>query len=335
LSDLLSPAISIAALGAIETLLCGSVGETMSGRPFNSNQELIAQGLGNMLIPFFGGVPATAAIARTSVAIKSGAVSRLTSVIHSLVLLLSALALAPLIGRIPLAALGGVLLVTAWRMNEWESIRFFVQSRLTHAIIGMIVTMLATAWLDLTQAILIGVAISAVLYIRQSAVSTAVASGPVDPERMRAQGLKINATCPGVHVYYLTGPVFFGSVTTVLESFETASDYHTLIISMRGVPMVDAMGVQALHQIVEEQHARNGIVCFSGLQPGVREIFQRVGLIKMVGEHHVFWDAAQAIMTLHNKHEIEGCSRCAGSANGCPVLRGMQPRVEEHLQDTP
>lgn len=335
MSDLLAPAISIAALGAIETLLCGSVGETMSGKPFHSNQELIAQGIGNLLIPFFGGVPATAAIARTSVAIKSGAVTRLTSIIHSVVLLLSALLLAPLIGRIPLSALGGVLLVTAWRMNEWESIRFFVQSRLKHAVIGMIVTMLATAWLDLTQAILIGITISAVLYIRQSAVSTAVASGPVDPERMRAQGVQINATCPGVHVYYLTGPVFFGSVTTVLESFETAADYHTLIISMRGVPMVDAMGIQALTQIVEEQHARRGVVCFSGLQPNVRDIFQRAGLIRLVGEQHIFWDAAQAIIALHKKHELEGCRRCAGSEAGCPIIRGIPPRVEEHLHDTP
>jgi len=175
LTDLLPAAISIAALGGIESLLCGAVGATMTGKPIDSNQELIGQGIGNMLIPFFGGVPATAAIARTSVGVKSGGITRATSFVHAGVLLLSALALAPLIGHIPLAALAGVLLVTAWRMNEWESIRFFARARLKHAITGMLVTMVATVALDLTQAILIGIAISALIYLRQSAGSAAEA----------------------------------------------------------------------------------------------------------------------------------------------------------------
>ena len=184
LNDLLAPAVSIAALGAIESFLCGAVGSTMSGKPFDSNQELVAQGIGNLLIPFFGGVPATAAIARTSVAIKSGAVTRLTSIVHALLLLLSALVLGPIIRYVPLAALGGVLLVTAWRMNEWETIHFFVNARLRHALIGFFITMVATAALDLTQAILIGVAISAVIYLRQSATSTTVTSSPINPQQL-------------------------------------------------------------------------------------------------------------------------------------------------------
>ncbi len=321
LSDLLPAAVSIAALGAIESLLCGAVGATMSGQEFDSNQELIGQGIGNLVIPFFGGVPATAAIARTSVAIKSGAATRLTSIIHSLALLVSALVLAPLIGRVPLAALGGVLLVTAWRMNEWESIHFFVHTRLKGAIAGMIMTMLATAALDLTQAILIGVAISAVLYIRQSAISTSVASGPVQPEKIRAQGFDLPAACPAIHVYYLTGPVFFGSVTTVLESFETASDYHTLIVSMRGVPVIDAMGVQALRQIIEEHQHRGGNIYFSGLQPAVRDMFDRTGLTALVGAQHIFWDAAQAIVFSHQSHELDGCARCDSRSEVCEILR--------------
>jgi SulP family sulfate permease len=180
LSELLAPAVSIAALGAIESLLCGTVGANMTGAAFDSNQELIGQGLGNVIIPFFGGVPATAAIARTSVAIKSGASTRLTSIVHSIVLLLCVLALAPLIAHVPLAALGGVLLITAWRMNEWESIHFFADTRIKHALIGMLITMLATVALDLTQAILIGLAISALLYIRQSAMSAGVAQAPIE-----------------------------------------------------------------------------------------------------------------------------------------------------------
>lgn len=296
LGDLVAPAISIAALGAIESLLCGAVGATMTGKPFDSNQELIGQGLGNLIIPFFGGVPATAAIARTSVGIKSGAATRLASLVHALVLLLSVFALGPLIGRIPLAALGGVLLMTAWRMNEWESLHFFARARLKHALAGVLVTMLATVALDLTQAILIGIAISALIYLRQSASSLEVDSRPVDPERIRSQGGLMPEVPLDAHVYYLTGPLFFGSVHTMLEAFETAQDYRTLVLSMRGVPLIDVMGVQALEQIVEEQQRRGGAVYFSGVQPTVREMFDRTGLTARVGADHIVWSADQAIL---------------------------------------
>ncbi len=327
MGDLLLPALSIAALGAIESLLCGSVGATMSGKPFSSNQELLAQGLGNLLIPFFGGVPATAAIARTSVAIKSGAVTRLTSIIHSLALLLSALALAPLIGQIPLAALGGVLLVTAWRMNEWEAIHFYWHARLRHALAAMVVTMVATAALDLTQAIIIGVTISAIIYIRQSALSAGAASEPVDAKRLQAQGYNIQESCPTMRVYYLTGPLFFGSVHVVLAAFADAARYHTLLISMRGVPLVDAMGAKALTELVEEHHARGGVVCFTGMQPAVRRTLERTGLIALVGERHVYWSAVDAILDLHERRALHGCSFCGERGAGCQVLSAARARV--------
>lgn len=328
LGDLLTPAISIAALGAIESLLCGSVGATMTGKPFDSNAELIAQGIGNMVIPFFGGVPATAAIARTSVAIKSNGVTRITSFVHALALLLSALLLAPLIGRVPLAALGGVLMVTAWRMNEWETIHFYWHTKIKHALAGIVITAVATAALDLTQAILIGLTISAIIYIRQSAQSTAVASEPVDAARLRAQGYNIDTSCPAVHVYYLTGPVFFGSVHTVLEAFKNARQYHTLVISMRGVPLIDAMGVKALRELVEEHQAQGGAVAFSGLQPTVREMFARAGLTDLVGADQIYWSSIEAIIQLHEKREIHGCSHCDARGDSCTVLQAALARKD-------
>jgi sulfate permease, SulP family len=320
LNDLLPAAFSIAALGAIESLLCGAVGANMTGRPMDANQELIGQGIGNLIIPFFGGVPATAAIARTSVGIKSGGVTRMVSFVHAALLLLSVFALGPLIGRIPLSALGGVLLVTAWRMNEWESIRFFGRARLKHALAGMLVTMVATVALDLTQAILIGIAISALIYLRQSASSTEVQREPVDIARLRGQGHMLQAPCPGVHVYYLTGPLFFGSVHAVLEAFETAHEYRTLVISMRGVPLIDVMGAQALTQIAEEQHARGGAVYFSGIQPAVREMFNRTGLGALVGANHIFWSADQAIIAVHHEHAATGCTFCAAHPAAVPAV---------------
>jgi len=130
LPDLLGPAVAIAALGAIESLLARAVAGRMVGKKLLVNQELVAQGLGNLIIPFFGGVPATAAIARMSVGVKAGGVTRLTGFIHAITLLVGALAFGPLIGRIPLAGLAGVLLVTAYRMNEWHALRLYVARRL-------------------------------------------------------------------------------------------------------------------------------------------------------------------------------------------------------------
>lgn len=297
-ANLLSPAVAIAALGAIESLLCGAVCANMTGEPLDSNQELIGQGIGNILIPFLGGVPATAAIARSSVAIKSGGVTRVTSFVHAGVLLLSVFVLTPMISRVPLAGLGGVLMVTAWRMNEWEAIHFFSRRGVRHALLGMLITMLATVALDLTQAILIGIVISALIYLRQSSESVSVTSAPVDMERMRANGHDLMATSATTHIYYLAGPLFFGSVHTVLESFESARDYRTLVISMRGVPLVDAMGVQAITQIVEEHQGRGGEVCLSGMQPGVEKILAQAGVLDLVGTHNIFWSTDQAIMTL-------------------------------------
>jgi SulP family sulfate permease len=308
LGDLLPAAISIAALGGIESLLCGAVGATMTGKPLDSNQELLAQGIGNMLIPFFGGVPATAAIARSSVGIKSGGITRVMSFVHAGVLLLSVFVLAPLLGRVPLAALAGVLIMTAWRMNEWESIHFYTRARLKHALVGALVTMVATVALDLTQAILIGIAISALIYLRQSAISASVSSQAIDPERLKQIDRRLMEVDPSIHIYYLTGPLFFGSVHNMLEAFETARDYRALVISMRGVPLIDAMGAQALGQIVEEQHGRGGVVCFSGLQPAVREMLGRTGLLKRVGEQHIFWSADQAILALHGGGQPEGAA---------------------------
>jgi SulP family sulfate permease len=298
LRDVLPAAISIAALGAIESLLCGTVGSTMTGAPMDSNQELIAQGIGNPVLPFVGGIPATAAIARTSVAIKSGGATRITSIVHAVLLFISVIAIGPWISQIPLAALGGVLLVTTWRMNEWESIMFFARRRIGHALAGMLVTMLATVVLDLTQAILIGLAISAVMYVRQSAGSVDVRRESIDLARMRAQGHQLEVAHPDVHVYYLTGPIFFGSVHTVLEAFADAGNCRVLVISMRGVPMVDVMGAQALLRIVERQQHRGGMVFFSGVQPAVRQLFERTGLLALIGEDHVVWSADRAIMAV-------------------------------------
>jgi SulP family sulfate permease len=194
LQDFVAPALTITALGAIESLLCGAVGSNMTGIRLQANQELIAQGVGNILLPFFGGIPATTAIARSSVGIKSGGQTRLVSIIHALGLLLSMFLLAPIMGRIPLAALAGVLMITALRMNEWEAIRFIFGKRFKTAMLAFSLTMLATITLDLTQAILIGTFISGCFFLSQIA-NLDIEVLEVDVEKLRAKGIETKGQC--------------------------------------------------------------------------------------------------------------------------------------------
>jgi SulP family sulfate permease len=276
----------------------------MTGTKLQTNQELISQGIGNLIVPFFGGVPATAAIARTSVAIKSGARTRLTSLIHSITLLAIALAAAPVIARVPLAALGGVLMVTAYRMNEWEAIHFFVNGRHRHAMVAMFLTMLATVALDLTQAIVIGVAVSAVFFVRQAS-AIAVARESVDVDRMRTRGHALPAVAHDVEVIYVTGPLFFGSVHSFLEALEGVPTSARIILSMRGVPSIDAMGIQAIEEVVERQHRGSGEVHLSGLQDGVRRLIERSSIRDLIGDDRFHWSADHAIVAVHQNGAVE------------------------------
>lgn len=225
LTLLIAPAISIAALGGVESLLCGAVGSKMTGVRLHANQELVAQGVGNIIIPFFGGVPATAAIARTSVAIKSGGQTRLVSIIHALALLVAALVFAPVIAQVPLTALAGVLMITAYRMNEWLAIRFLFGKRFKTGIVTFLLTLLATITLDLTQAILIGAILSAAIFINQIA-NLQIEIHDVDPQRMRQRGHRVGEACGAVRVAYLTGPLFFAATNTFNEIFAHVADGH-------------------------------------------------------------------------------------------------------------
>ena len=182
--------------------MCGAVASNMTGIRLQANQELIAQGVGNIVIPFFGGVPATAAIARSSVGIKAGGQTRMVSIIHAIMLLASMFFLAPLMARIPLAALAGVLIMTAWRMNEWEAIQYIFKHKFKTAIITFAITMIATVTLDLTQAILIGAFLSGAVFLNQIA-SMDIAIQDVDPYRMRQRGMDIVGDCKHIKVAYL------------------------------------------------------------------------------------------------------------------------------------
>ncbi len=305
LQEFVGPALTITALGAIESLLCGAVASNMTGIRLQANQELIAQGVGNIIIPFFGGVPATAAIARSSVGIKSGGKTRLVSVVHALVLMASMFFLAPVMSRIPLAALAGVLVVTAWRMNEWEAIRYIFSNRFKTAIITFLITLLATVALDLTQAIMIGAFLSAMVFLNQSA-SIDIQIQEVDPNKLRGQGIENAGHCRHVRVAYLTGPLFFAATGNFNEAFANLTETHALILSMRGVPLIDTSGIQAMNTLYKTLNKAGIVLMLASVQPGVQQMLARGGLEAMIGQDNIFWSADQAIV----EAEKRGCAYC-------------------------
>ncbi len=253
IKELFAPAFSIAILGMIESLLCGASASRMTNKSLDSNQELVAQGIGNLILPFFGGIPATAAIARTSVAIKSGAQTRLTGIIHAIVLLLSMFLLAPLMSRIPLSALAGVLMVTAFRMNDWSEIRSLFSLKLTSGITKFLITMAATVILDLSTAILIGIAVGLIFFIAKSA-AVEISIVDVHPEKI---GKPVSALADSWSVIYLTGPLFFMNVEAVKEKLTQDGTKNNLVLSMRGVPNIDLTSVKMLLDFYQNQTENN------------------------------------------------------------------------------
>jgi SulP family sulfate permease len=295
ISDFIAPALTITALGAVESLLCGAVGSNMTGIRLQANQELIAQGVGNMIIPFFGGVPATAAIARSSVGIKSGGQTRLVSIIHAIGILLSMFLFTAFMERIPLAALAGVLMVTAVRMSEWDAIKFIFGKRFKTDMIAFTITMLATIVLDLTQAILIGSFLAGAVFLNKIA-GIDIDVQEVDTERLKQRGIETEGKCKHVRVAFLTGPLFFAAVGQFNEAFANLKETHALILSMRGVPLIDTAGIEAIHRLHERLHKQGGTLMFAGVHDNAYDIMKRGGLVETIRKENFFWSSDQAIV---------------------------------------
>ena len=299
--DLFVPALSIAALGMIESLLCGASAGKMKKEDLNADRELIAQGIGNMIIPFFGGIPATAAIARTSVAIKSGCQTRITGVFHAVILLLSMFVLSPVMSEVPLSALAGILIITAWRMNDWKNIHFIFDHKFKSGMLKFFITMIATVVLDLTQAIIIGVAFSSFLIIVKL-TDIDISVSEIDKDRLEEVGVHLPAISGKVRIAYLTGTIFFAVVDKLVRQLRKQESAEALILSMRGVPMIDLSGIEAMIDLVRELEANGTEVYLTSVQPKVLEEMRRGGLIDIIGEQYVFQSAEQAIVIAQQEH---------------------------------
>ncbi len=283
----IAPAFSIAVLGMVESLLCGAAAGKMKGEKLDSTQELIAQGVGNVIIPFFGGVPATAAIARTSVGIKSGGVTRMVSIFHSVGLLLSMFVLSPFMAQIPLSALGGVLMMTAWRMNDFAEIKNFFSLKMKTSIAQFVVTMVCTVLFDLTTAILIGIVLSMLLFVFRAKNELHIEANNLDDK---------NAT-----VVYIDGMLFFGTQDMLTEAVENnvKGDRTTVIFSLRGVPTIDHGGVLEFLEVARKCKEKGMNVKVCGLQRSVRTMFTRLGVYEELGDDNFYSSAVMAIESLN------------------------------------
>ncbi|WP_165003056.1 MULTISPECIES: SulP family inorganic anion transporter [unclassified Enterococcus] len=295
IQKVLVPAISITLLGMVESLLCGASAGRMSNKALDSNQELVAQGIGNILLPFFGGIPATAAIARTSVAIKSGAQTRLAGMIHAVVLLLSMLVLAPIMSQIPMPALAGVLIVTAWRMNEWETIRTLFSNRYWSAVLLFFLTMICTVIFDLSIAIVIGIVGGCIFFVIKSAAIT-ISVETIDWQRMNLpETEKLNNWT----VVYISGPLFFMSSEKLKTTLAQLNQHDGIIFSMRGVPSIDLTARAVFDDFQKKAEERNQNVIYTSMQPEVEKQLQHLWQNDRTEQHAT---VAHALSELHAKY---------------------------------
>jgi SulP family sulfate permease len=217
------------------------------------------------------------------------------SIVHSLALLLAALLLAPVISRVPLAALAGVLAVTAWRMNDWPEIREIFHRRFKSAMFAFVSTLIATVVLDLTQAIILGVGLSALIFVFQISRAQVVLA-PVSVEKMRAEGYEMQCDADRIMVVYVVGPLFFGTVNTFNMALEKLNGVEDLVLSLRTVPLLDTTGIRAIEDLIQRLEGSGRRVYLSGLNDQVRSYLERAGIIAHLGEDRIFWNAYEAIM---------------------------------------
>ena len=295
IKGLFGPAVSIAMLGMIESLLCGASAGKMANVRLNSDQELVAQGIGNIILPFFGGIPATAAIARTSVALKSGARTRLTGIFHALGLLVFMFILGPVMAKIPLSALAGVLMVTAFRMNDWKEIRYIFSHHFKGAAAKYLITMAATILFDLTTAILLGVVTGLVLLVsRLSHIE--INYEKVDMSRINNADERLNKKYENAAVAYLTGTIIFANTQNIEEILVKMQEFDTVLLSMRGVSYMDISGAITFMQVLAELQKQGKKIFLCGVPGSTMNMLKRSGIYDMIGENNFYWSVERALL---------------------------------------
>ena len=292
IKQLVSPAITIAILGAIESLLSATVADGVIGDHHDSNTELIAQGVANLASPLFGGIPATGAIARTMTNINNGGRTPIAGIIHAGVLLLIFLFLMPLAQYIPMACLAGVLVVVSYGMSGWRSFLALMKNPKSDVTV-LIITFFLTIIFDLTVAIEVGLIIACLLFMRRMSETTdvKVISDEIDPnlESELSSGNLEHLTIPqGVEVYEINGPYFFGAGNRFEEIMASFGDRPKVrIIRMRKVPFVDSTGIHNLTNLCIMSKKEGIHIVLSGVNEKVNSQLQKADFYKLIGEENI------------------------------------------------
>ena len=291
INTLLPSAFTIAILGAIESLLSATVADGVTGSRTNSNTELIGQGIANVVVPFFGGIPVTGAIARTMTNITNGGRTPVAGIIHAIVLLLIFLFLMPLINLVPMACLASVLIVVAYNMSGWRTVKAIFKNPKSDISVLM-VTFLLTVIFDLTIAIEIGLLLAIILFLRRIMENTQIKvySQQLDvAEGTEATTHEILDVARGVEVYEIDGPFFFGVATKFDELMRTSMANKPIvrIIRMRKVPFIDATGVHNLEILIKSSQAEGIHVVLSGVNPNVHNVLENARIEQLLGEDHI------------------------------------------------
>lgn len=294
LSQYFAPAFAVAMLATIESLLSAKVADGMVDAPrHNPDRELFGQGLANIVAPIFGGMPATGAIARTAVNIRAGARTRVAAIVHSIVLVAVLLAGSNLVARIPLAALAGVLMVTAVRMVEIHNVRSILRSTRSDTLV-LVLTAVATVVFDLIVVVEIGVAAAAVLALHDVARTTVITETPVTIEVDSDDGSELLQE--HIVAYRIDGALFFGAAHRFLTDLAQVADVRVVILRLPDLQVLDATGAQALGEIVADLERRHITVLLKGPRPEHERLLRAVGALDhLASERHIFTSLDSAI----------------------------------------
>ncbi|MDE5707555.1 MAG: STAS domain-containing protein, partial [Alistipes sp.] len=291
LKGLLPAALTIAVLGAIESLLSATVADGVIGDKHDSNQELMAQGVANIVTPLFGGIPATGAIARTMTNINNGGRTPVAGIIHAVVLLLIFLFLMPLAKYIPMACLAGVLVIVSYNMSEWRTFRALMKNPASDIAV-LVITFLLTVIIDLTVAIEVGLVIACLLFMKRVTETTdiSVIKDEIDPSKESdLESHEEHLAIPkGVEVYEINGPYFFGIANKFEEQMVQIADRPRVrIIRMRRVPFIDSTGIHNLTNLCRMSQKEDTRIILSGVNPQVHNALRKAGFYTLLGEENI------------------------------------------------
>lgn len=297
--NLFPVAITIAVLGAIESLLSATVADGVIGDHHDSNTELVAQGIANIISPIFGGIPATGAIARTMTNINNGGRSPIAGIVHAIVLLLILIFLMPLAKFIPMACLAGVLVVVSYNMSGWRVFKGLLKNPKSDVTV-LLITFFLTVIFDLTVAIEVGLVIACVSFMKRVMETTqiSVITDEIDPNKESdVETHEEHLVIPeGVEVYEINGPYFFGIATKFEEIMARLGDRPQIrIIRMRKVPFIDSTGIHNLTTLCEMSQKENIHIILSGVNPQVHDVLERSGFYTLLGKENICSNINEAL----------------------------------------